>query len=158
MFTHPKEPKCSSTALFIDDAISTLSSDSHTLLKPSIFKIDSVIHCNRNDYHYNNDLNYMLEIFMQLSRLSAALFRLNSLNVSGSSLRLASIPSRLVSTKSLPLKSLCSVIILTTSHSAWALVDDVDTQTTPNVVLDTIVVTSSADASADGLPSAYEEE
>ncbi|WP_201547225.1 TonB-dependent receptor [Psychrobacter sp. Pi2-1] len=93
---------------------------------------------------------------MQLSRLSAALFRLNSLNVSGSSLRLASIPSRLVSTKSLPLKSLCSVIILTTSHSAWALVDDADTQTTPNVVLDTIVVTSSADASADGLPSAYE--
>ncbi|WP_201566513.1 TonB-dependent receptor [Psychrobacter sp. JCM 18900] len=93
---------------------------------------------------------------MQLSRLSAALFRLNSLNVSGSSLRLASIPSRLVSTKSLPLKSLCSVIILTTSHSAWALVDDADAQTTPNVVLDTIVVTSSADASADGLPSAYE--
>lgn len=93
---------------------------------------------------------------MQLSRLSAALFRLNSLNVSGASLRLASIPSRLVSTKSLPLKSLCSVIILTTSHSAWALVDDADTQTTPNVVLDTIVVTSSADASADGLPSAYE--
>ncbi|MGY8857882.1 MAG: TonB-dependent receptor [Pseudomonadales bacterium] len=93
---------------------------------------------------------------MQLSRLSAALFRLNSLNVSGSSLRLASIPSRLVTTKSLPLKTLCSVIILTTSHSALALVDDVDTQTTPNVVLDTIVVTSSADASADGLPSAYE--
>ncbi|MDN3441802.1 TonB-dependent receptor [Psychrobacter sp. APC 3279] len=91
---------------------------------------------------------------MQLSRLSAALFNLS--NVSGSSLRLASIPSRLVSTKSLPLKSLCSVIILTTSHSAWALVDDVDAQTTPNVVLDTIVVTSSADASADGLPSAYE--
>ncbi|MGP4847114.1 TonB-dependent receptor, partial [Marinobacter sp. 1Y8] len=93
---------------------------------------------------------------MQLSRLSAALFRLNSLNVSGASLRLASIPSRLPSTKSLPLKTLCSVIILTTSHSAWALVDDADTQTTPNVVLDTIVVTSSADASADGLPSAYE--
>ena len=93
---------------------------------------------------------------MQLSRLSAALFRLNSLNVSGASLRLASIPSRLLSTKSLPLKTLCSVIILTTSHSAWALVDDVDAQTTPNVVLDTIVVTSSADASADGLPSAYE--
>ena len=93
---------------------------------------------------------------MQLSRLSAALFRLNSLNVSGASLRLASIPSRLVSTKSLPLKTLCSVIILTTSHSAWALVDDVDAQTTPNVVLDTIVVTSSADASEDGLPSAYE--
>lgn len=93
---------------------------------------------------------------MQLSRLSAALFRLNSLNVSGYSLRLASIPSRLLSTKSLPLKSLCSIIILTTSHSAWALVDDVDAQTTPNVVLDTIVVTSSADASADGLPSAYE--
>lgn len=93
---------------------------------------------------------------MQLSRLSTALFRLNSLNVSGASLRIASIPSRLPSTKSLPLKSLCSVIILTTSHSAWALVDDADTQTTPNVVLDTIVVTSSADASADGLPSAYE--
>ncbi|MFK3915324.1 TonB-dependent receptor [Psychrobacter sp. NPDC078370] len=93
---------------------------------------------------------------MQLSRLSAALFRLNSLNVFSYSLRLASIPSRLLSTKSLPLKSLCSVIILTTSHSAWALVDDADAQTTPNVVLDTIVVTSSADASADGLPSAYE--
>ena len=97
---------------------------------------------------------------MQLSRLSAALFNLS--NVSGSSLRLASIPSRLVSTKSLSLKTLCStclstsVIVLTTSHSAWALVDDVDAQTTPNVVLDTIVVTSSADASADGLPSAYE--
>ena len=93
---------------------------------------------------------------MQLSRLSAALFRLNSLSMFGASLRLASISSRLVSTKSLPLKSLCSVIILITSHSAWALVDDVDAQTTPNVLLDTIVVTSSADASADGLPSAYE--
>lgn len=97
---------------------------------------------------------------MQLSRLSAALFNLS--NVSGSSLRLASIPSRLVSTKSLSLKTLCStclstsVIVLTTSQSAWAQADDVDAQTTPNVVLDTIVVTSSADASADGLPDAYE--
>ena len=97
---------------------------------------------------------------MQLSRLSAALFNLS--NVSGSSLRLVSIPSRLVSTKSLSLKTLCStclstsVIVLTTSQSAWAQADDVDAQTTPNVVLDTIVVTSSADASADGLPSAYE--
>lgn len=97
---------------------------------------------------------------MQLSRLSAALFNLS--NVSGSSLRLASIPSRLVSTKSPSLKTLystclsTSVIVLATSQSAWAQVDDVDAQTTPNVVLDTIVVTSSADASADGLPSAYE--
>ncbi|MGA4438822.1 TonB-dependent receptor [Psychrobacter pocilloporae] len=97
---------------------------------------------------------------MQLSRLSAALFNLS--NVSGPSLRLASIPSRLVSTKPLSLKTLCStclstsVIVLTTSQSAWAQADDVDAQTTPNVVLDTIVVTSSADASADGLPSAYE--
>ena len=97
---------------------------------------------------------------MQLSRLSAALFNLS--NVSGSSLRLASTPSRLVSTKPLSLKTLCStclstsVIVLTTSQSAWAQADDVDAQTTPNVVLDTIVVTSSADASADGLPSAYE--
>ncbi|MGE6391908.1 TonB-dependent receptor [Psychrobacter sp. PSP] len=97
---------------------------------------------------------------MQLSRLSAALFNLS--NASGSSLRLVSIPSRLVSTKPLSLKTLCStclstfVIVLTTSQSAWAQADDVDAQTTPNVVLDTIVVTSSADASADGLPDAYE--
>ncbi|GAF56742.1 ferrichrome-iron receptor [Psychrobacter sp. JCM 18901] len=68
----------------------------------------------------------------------------------------------MVSTKSPSLKTLystclsTSVIVLATSQSAWAQVDDVDAQTTPNVVLDTIVVTSSADASADGLPSAYE--
>ena len=101
---------------------------------------------------------------MQLSRLSAALFRLNSLNVSGSSSQLTSILSRSRLRKSLPLKTLystclsTSVIMLTTSQVAWAQVDNnVDAQSeTPNVVLDTIVVTSSADASADGLPSAYE--
>ena len=101
---------------------------------------------------------------MQLSRLSAALFRLNSLNVSGSSSQLTSILSRSRPRKSLPLKTLystclsTSVIMLTTSQVAWAQADNnVDAQSeTPNVVLDTIVVTSSADASADGLPSAYE--
>jgi len=101
---------------------------------------------------------------MQLSRLSAALFRLNSLNVSGSSSRLVSIPSRSALKKSLPLKTLYSTclstsfIMLTTSQVAWAQVDNnVEAKPeTPNVVLDTIVVTSSADASADGLPAAYE--
>ncbi|WP_426222678.1 TonB-dependent receptor [Psychrobacter sp. DWR1-2-3] len=51
-----------------------------------------------------------------------------------------------------------SAIILGASQAALAQTDlMVDTQSdTPSVVLDTIVVTSSADASADGLPDAYE--
>src|SRR5690606_29669133 len=61
-------------------------------------------------------------------------------------------------------KSVCysclstSAIILGASQAALAQTDlMVDTQSdTPSVVLDTIVVTSSADASADGLPDAYE--
>jgi len=51
-----------------------------------------------------------------------------------------------------------SVIILGASQASLAQTDlMVDAQSdTPSVVLDTIVVTSSADASADGLPDAYE--
>jgi iron complex outermembrane receptor protein len=51
-----------------------------------------------------------------------------------------------------------SAIILGASQAALAQTDlMVDSQSdTPSVVLDTIVVTSSADASADGLPDAYE--
>ena len=85
---------------------------------------------------------------MQLSRLYSALFRLNPSNLS----------------HPLLLKSVCysclstSAIILGASQAALAQTDlMVDTQSdTPSVVLDTIVVTSSADASADGLPDAYE--
>ena len=84
---------------------------------------------------------------MQLSRLYSALFRFNPL----------------MTCHSLSLKSLCasclstSVVILGTSQAAWAQTDlNTDPQSAdPSVVLDTIVVTSSADASADGLPSAY---
>jgi iron complex outermembrane receptor protein len=61
-------------------------------------------------------------------------------------------------------KSLCfsglstSVVLFAASQAAWAETDlNTDTQATePSVVLDTIVVTSSADASSDGLPPAYE--
>lgn len=85
---------------------------------------------------------------MQLSRLYSALFRLNPSNLS----------------HPLLLKSVCysclstSAIILGASQAALAQTDlMVDSQSdTPSVVLDTIVVTSSADASADGLPDAYE--
>lgn len=85
---------------------------------------------------------------MQLSRLYSALFHLKPSSFS----------------HPLLLKSVCysclstSAIILGASQAALAQTDlMVDTQSdTPSVVLDTIVVTSSADASADGLPDAYE--
>ena len=85
---------------------------------------------------------------MQLSRLYSALFHLKPSSFS----------------HPLLLKSVCysclstSVIILCASQASLAQTDlMVDAQSdTPSVVLDTIVVTSSADASADGLPDAYE--
>ncbi|MER2012996.1 MAG: TonB-dependent siderophore receptor, partial [Psychrobacter alimentarius] len=77
---------------------------------------------------------------MQLSRLYSALFR------SPSSLR--ALGSTCLST---------SVLLIGASQVAWAQTEpNTDTQSDPSVVLDTIVVTSSADASADGLPTAYE--
>ena len=93
-------------------------------------------------------LNHTLEIFMQLSRLYSAIFRLNPMNVSDAPLSLKSVCSSCLST---------SVVILGVSQAAWAQTDiNTDTQSVdPSVVLDTIVVTSSADASADGLPPAY---
>ncbi|MGO2506097.1 MAG: TonB-dependent receptor [Psychrobacter alimentarius] len=77
---------------------------------------------------------------MQLSRLYSALFR------SPSSLR------------ALGSTCLCtSVLLIGVSQVAWAQTEpNTDAQSDPSVVLDTIVVTSSADASADGLPPAYE--
>ncbi|WP_201537750.1 TonB-dependent receptor [Psychrobacter immobilis] len=78
---------------------------------------------------------------MQLSRLYFALFR--------SPISLKSLSSSCLST---------SVLLLGVSQAAWAQTDpNMDAQSAdPSVVLDTIVVTSSADASADGLPTAYE--
>lgn len=85
---------------------------------------------------------------MQLSRLYSAIFRLNPMNVSDAPLSLKSLCSSCLST---------SMVILGVSQAAWAQTDiSTDTQSVdPSVVLDTIVVTSSADASADGLPPAY---
>ncbi|MCD1278338.1 TonB-dependent receptor [Psychrobacter sp. CCUG 69069] len=85
---------------------------------------------------------------MQLSRLYSAIFRLNPMNVSDAPLSLKSVCSSCLST---------SVVLLGASQAAWAQTDiSTDTQSVdPSVVLDTIVVTSSADASADGLPPAY---
>ncbi len=85
---------------------------------------------------------------MQLSRLYSAILRLNPMNVSDAPLSLKSLCSSCLST---------SVVILGVSQAAWAQTDiNTDTQSVdPSVVLDTIVVTSSADASADGLPPAY---
>ncbi len=85
---------------------------------------------------------------MQLSRLYSAIFRLNPMNVSDTPLSLKSLCSSCLST---------SMVILGVSQAAWAQTDiSTDTQSVdPSVVLDTIVVTSSADASADGLPPAY---
>ncbi len=78
---------------------------------------------------------------MQLSRLYSALFR--------SPTSLKSLSSSCLST---------SVLLLGVSQAAWAQTDpNMNAQSAePSVVLDTIVVTSSADASADGLPTAYE--
>ncbi|MGP4118486.1 TonB-dependent receptor plug domain-containing protein [Psychrobacter aquimaris] len=86
---------------------------------------------------------------MQLSRLYSALFRPTLLNMSRHPLSLKSLCSSCLST---------SVILLGASQIAWAQADlSADAQSdTPSVVLDEIVVTSSADASADGLPDAYE--
>lgn len=86
---------------------------------------------------------------MQLSRLYSALFRPTLLNMSRHPLSLKSLCSSCLST---------SVILLGASQAAWAQTDlNADAQSdTPSVVLDEIVVTSSADASADGLPDAYE--
>ncbi|WP_141629733.1 TonB-dependent receptor [Psychrobacter sp. PAMC 21119] len=85
---------------------------------------------------------------MQLSRLYSALFRPNLLNMSRHPLSLKSLCSSCLST---------SVIILGASQAAWAQTElSAHAQSdTPSVVLDAIVVTSSADASADGLPDAY---
>lgn len=78
---------------------------------------------------------------MQLSRLYSALFR--------SPISLKSLGSSCLST---------SVLLIGASQVAWAQTDlNTEAQSAdPSVVLDTIVVTSSADASADGLPTAYE--
>lgn len=86
---------------------------------------------------------------MQLSRLYSALFRPNPLSVSRHPFLLKSLCSSCLST---------SVILLGASQAVWAQTDSsIDAQSSaPSVVLDEIVVTSSADASADGLPPAYE--
>jgi len=85
---------------------------------------------------------------MQLSRLYSALFRRDASTVSRQPRSFKSLCSSYIST---------SVVILGASQAAWAQTDiNNDSQSAePSVVLDTIVVTSSADASADGLPSAY---
>ncbi|WP_201594242.1 TonB-dependent receptor [Psychrobacter vallis] len=85
---------------------------------------------------------------MQLSRLYSALFRRDASTVSRQQRSFKSLCSSYLST---------SVVILGASQAAWAQTDIyTDSQSAePSVVLDTIVVTSSADASADGLPSAY---
>ena len=85
---------------------------------------------------------------MQLSRLYSALFRRDASTVSRQPRSFKSLCSSYLST---------SVVILGASQAAWAQTDiNTDNQSAePSVVLDTIVVTSSADASADGLPSAY---
>ena len=86
---------------------------------------------------------------MQLSRLYAALFCLKPLSRARHPLSVKSLSLSCLST---------SVVLLAASQAAWAQTDlNADSQATePSTVLDTIVVTSSADASADGLPSAYE--
>ncbi|WP_198331368.1 TonB-dependent receptor [Psychrobacter aquimaris] len=86
---------------------------------------------------------------MQLSRLYSALFRPNPLSISRHPFLLKSLCSSCLST---------SVILLGASQAVWAQTDSsIDAQSgAPSVVLDEIVVTSSADASADGLPTAYE--
>ena len=109
----------------------------------------SAILCNKNDYRYNKRFTYTLELLMQRLRLYSALFRLNPSNLYPHSHSLKTICSSCLST---------SVIILSTSQTVWAQTDsnnDIQSKV-PNVVLDKIVVTSSADASADGLPEAYE--
>lgn len=86
---------------------------------------------------------------MQLSRLYSALFCLKASNRARHPFSVKSLSIFHLST---------SVVLLAASQAAWAQTDiNNDSQSdTPSVVLDTIVVTSSADASADGLPDAYE--
>jgi len=86
---------------------------------------------------------------MQLSRLYSALFCLKASNRARHPFSVKSLSIFHLST---------SVVLLAASQAAWAQNDiNNDSQSdVPSVVLDTIVVTSSADASADGLPSAYE--
>lgn len=86
---------------------------------------------------------------MQLSRLYSALFCLKATNRARHPFSVKSLSIFHLST---------SVVLLAASQAAWAQTDiNNDSQSdAPSVVLDTIVVTSSADASADGLPDAYE--
>ena len=86
---------------------------------------------------------------MQLSRLYSALFCLKATNRARHPFSVKSLRTFHIST---------SVVLLAASQAAWAQTDiNNDSQSdVPSVVLDTIVVTSSADASADGLPDAYE--
>ncbi|MBE0446286.1 TonB-dependent receptor [Psychrobacter sp. FME5] len=86
---------------------------------------------------------------MQLSRLYSALFCLKASNRARHPFSVKSLSIFHLST---------SVVLLAASQAAWAQTDiNNDSQSdVPSVVLDTIVVTSSADASADGLPDAYE--
>ncbi|MGP4905594.1 TonB-dependent receptor [Psychrobacter faecalis] len=86
---------------------------------------------------------------MQLSRLYSALFCLKATNRARHPFSVKSLSIFHLST---------SVVLLAASQAAWAQTDiNNDSQSdVPSVVLDTIVVTSSADASADGLPDAYE--
>lgn len=86
---------------------------------------------------------------MQLSRLYSALFCLKASNRACHPFSVKSLCAFHLST---------SVVLLAASQAAWAQNDvNNDSQSdVPSVVLDTIVVTSSADASADGLPDAYE--
>ena len=96
---------------------------------------------------------------MQLSRLSAALFRLNPMNISYHPLSLTPffLKSSLLRSKSKKsLYLLTSVVVLGGSQVAQAEVNTDTVSSDPSVILDTIVVTSSADASVDGLPSTYE--
>ena len=86
---------------------------------------------------------------MQLSRLYSALSRINTVKTSRHTRSSSARHSAYLST---------SILLLGASHAAWAQTDiNTDSSSvSPSVVLDTIVVTSSADASASGLPSAYE--
>lgn len=86
---------------------------------------------------------------MPFSRLYAALFCPKSMNKARYPLSTKSLCSSCLST---------SVVLFAASQTAWAVTAvNADTQSTePSAVLDTIVVTSSADASAEGLPPAYE--
>lgn len=82
---------------------------------------------------------------MQLSRLYSALFCLKATNRARHPFSVKSLSIFHLST---------SVVLLAASQAAWAQTDinNNSQSDVPSVVLDTIVVTSSADASADGLP------